>query len=140
VYVNSSGTAAGWGLTWGTGYGKLSREVDLTIVPMKEGQSSTWLLEYHEKMNISKDVNLINETHAFCAGRHRYTSGSYNYTGIQAGDSGSPLILNDKKTGLNTLIGVATLAPLDTEYEGGPYFVYSDVKKFLPWIMDIIKV
>jgi hypothetical protein len=28
IYVNRSATAAGWGLTWGTGYGKLLREVD----------------------------------------------------------------------------------------------------------------
>jgi hypothetical protein len=138
AYVNSSVTAVGWGLTWGTGDQYRLREVDLTLIPMRECQKAPWIIENDLKTNINKDFHIINETHALCAGRYKETNGSYNYTGPQRGDSGSPLILKDPKTGLNTVIGVATLAPSKTEYDKGPYFVYADVKQVLPWILSII--
>ena len=111
---------------------------------MRECQKAPWLIEYDQKTNISKDAHIINETHALCAGRYKETTGvqlenKTNYIGIQLGDSGGPLILKDPKTGLNTVIGVAALAPSVTEYEKGPYFVYADVKQVLPWILDIMK-
>ena len=140
VHVNKSATAAGWGLTWGTGNQYRLREVDLTILPMKTCQSAKWIVEYHEIKNISKGVNLVNESHALCAGRYKDTFGPYNYTGVQSGDSGSHLILKDKETGLSTVIGVAMLSPRDSEYGESPYFIYSDVKQVIPWILDIIKV
>ena len=141
VYVNRSATAAGWGYDFPNEDQSRLKKVDLTILPMKECQSATWIIKVHKKMNITKDVNLINESYALCAGRYKETKVSYNYTGLEAGDSGGPLILKDKKTGLNTVIGVAAVAPADqSEYDGGPYFIYSDVEKFLPWILGIINV
>ena len=109
---------------------------------MRDCQKAPWLIEEEQKLNISKDAHIINETHALCAGRHKETKGSFNYTGAQAGDSGGPLILEDPKTGLNTVIGVTSLAPGGTNYKEkyneGPYFVFVDVEKVLPWIMDIM--
>ena len=137
-YVNRSSTAVGWGVTFGKEDGYRLREVDLTIIPMRECQKAPWLIKEDQKINMSKDFHIINETHALCAGRYKETKGSYNYTGIQSGDSGGPLIVKDPKTGLNTVIGVSALAPGKTYYDKGPYFVFAEVEKVLPWILDII--
>ena len=138
AYVNSNVTTVGWGDTWGTGNPFRLREVDLTLIPMRECQNAPWLIEGEQKINIRKDVHITNETHALCAGRYKETNGFFNYTGVQRGDSGGPLILKDPKTGLNTVIGVTALAPWKAVYDNGPYFVYADVKQVLPWILTII--
>ena len=140
AYINSSATAAGWGETFKTGNPHRLNEVDLTILPMKECQKAPWIIQYELKKNVSKDVKLINESHALCAGRYKQKGSIYNYTGVNHGDSGGPLTIKDIKTGLHTIIGVASLGPHYKEYEGGPYFIFSDVMQFLPWISKIMSL
>ena len=139
-YVNITATAVGWGKTvdeWlETGNQDRLQEVGLTILPMSECQKFEWVIDDEGKRNISKGIN---ESHAFCAGRYKDTDVFQNYTGIHEGDSGGPLTAKDKKTGLNIIIGVAIVAPLgnfesQARYNRNPYFLYSDVKQFLPWL------
>ena len=68
-----------------------------------------------------------------------YTGVKLNYTGVQRGDSGGPLIVQDTKTGPYYVIGVAAMAPGLLEYENSPYFIYSNVKSLLPWILDAME-
>ena len=143
AYVNSSGTAAGWGLTSIENFERnyRLREADLTIIPMSLCQKAEWITAYERKMNVSKDVSLINDSFAMCAGRYKGGEDYYNYTGIHFGDSGGPLTIKDKSTGLHTILGVSALAPGNqSEYAASPYFGFTDVKQFLPWILDVMKL
>ena len=151
AYVNHTAIASGWGLTYPgcpepIGSQDRLREVDLTVLPIKECQNAPWVLVVERSLNVSNNVRFLNNSYALCAGKfkgqellHNYTGVKLNYTGVQHGDSGGPLIIQDTKTGPYYVIGVAIMAPKKEKYEDSPYFIYSNVKSLLPWILDTME-
>ena len=135
-YTNNTATAAGWGLTWGTGDQDRLREVDMMVLIIETCQNKDWVIEEEKRRNTPPGIRLVNSSNILCAGEYEP---HMNYTGVQHGDSGGSLIIRDEKTKTNTIIGIANMAPPSQEaYHKGPSFYYTNVEQFLPWILDIM--
>ena len=130
-YTNLTATAAGWGITWDTGDQDKLNEVDLTVLPIELCQYTKWAKEHEKEIGFPEGLSFINDSYALCAGEYEAKE---EYTGIQRGDSGGALIIKNNESSVT--IGVAAMAPLHNEYPEEPYFIYTDVKKFLPWIVE----
>ena len=130
-YTNLTATAAGWGLTWGTGDQTKLNQVDLTVLPIELCQYTKFAKEIEKDIGFPEGLSFINDSYALCAGEYEAKE---EYTGVQRGDSGSALIITNKKS--NVIIGVAAMAVTRMDYPEQPYFIYTDVKKFLPWIVE----
>ena len=136
-YTNHTAIAAGWGRTWGTGDQSRLREVDMKVLSIETCQNANWVKKIAKTRNTPPGIHLVNSSYALCAGEYEPRM---NYTGIQAGDSGSSLIIRDQKTNRNTIIGIAMLAPKrEAAYKKEPYFIYANVKSFVPWIQEIMR-
>ena len=136
-YTNHTATAAGWGLTWGTGDQDRLREVDMTVLIIETCQNLDWVIEEEKRRNTPPGIRLVNSSNFLCAGEYEP---HFNYTGVQKGDSGGALIIRDEKTKKNTIIGIANMAPMSEEaYNEEPSFFYTNVKPFVPWIEDIME-
>ncbi|XP_052742399.1 CLIP domain-containing serine protease HP8-like isoform X2 [Bicyclus anynana] len=115
-----SGTVAGWGTTENRTGSTVLMKVE---IPIKSGETcSSYYNKYENQKRLEK---------AFCAGAIKKDSCS--------GDSGGPLMIESDFNGSLRLVqyGVVSFGPsaCGSQYPG----VYTDVSKYMDWILDNIK-
>jgi len=128
--------------SWGKIVGPSRRDANYMSQPRFESVPKTLQEVAMSKMQNCywpKSQIIITDKHYFCA---QQVGNNSVYRGLCEEDLGSPLVC-EGEGGKNVLVGLSTLADscdeLGSQYGGNPV-VFTDVRKYMPWITSVMKM